>query len=170
MMGKVIFEPERCSKPTSNLSVGAETLRTCGTNQLDKSWKFEPQRPIFGGENSIFLIFQYVPWNFQESWKTMYYCPLRVSWIFICSARTPPWISTGCNFFRRRRRIAKVYSFEKLIIFSFDWCYFQDDSGTFWKPAGMPIINVRFSVAPGGPLWIRLKQSHSPLLAKSASK
>ena len=56
------------------------------------------------------------------------------------SADTPPWISTGCNFFRRRRRIAKVYIFEKLIIFSFDWCYFQDDSGTFWKPAIMPTL------------------------------
>jgi hypothetical protein len=42
-----------------------------------------------------------------------------------------PQISIGSNFFRRRRSIAKVYIFEKLRIFSFDWCYFQSDSGTF---------------------------------------
>ncbi len=59
------------------------------------------------------------PRKFQKSSKSMYAAPLRFSFV---ARGQHLQISTRCNFFRRRRSIAKVYIFEKLRIFSFDWC------------------------------------------------
>ena len=54
---KVIFRPKRSSGSGSELSVGAETLRTCGTHQLGRFWKFDRKLFILGGEIKIFTFF-----------------------------------------------------------------------------------------------------------------
>ena len=50
----MILRPKRSSGSGSELFVGAETLRTCGTHQLGRFWKFERKIFILGGEILIF--------------------------------------------------------------------------------------------------------------------
>ena len=51
---KVIFAPKRGSGGGSELSVGAQTLRTCATHQLSRFWKFERKIFTLTGEILIF--------------------------------------------------------------------------------------------------------------------
>ena len=50
------FDPKRSSGSGSELSVGAQTLRTCATHQLGRLRKFERKIFTLGEKNSIFPI------------------------------------------------------------------------------------------------------------------
>ena len=55
---KVDFRPKRGSGSGLGLSVGAQTLRTCGTHQLSRFWKSERKTFTLGEEISIFRFWE----------------------------------------------------------------------------------------------------------------
>ena len=115
---------------------GAHILCGCSTIKYFKLVEYELQTPILSAPSSDQSFRGFPLFWIRNPREMMDAASSRFSFV---EPGHHPQISTRSNFFHRRRRIAKVYIFEKLRIFSFDWCYFQTDSGTFWKPGIIPI-------------------------------
>ena len=89
---KVIFRPKRGSGGGSELSVGAQTLRTCATHQLGRLWKSERKILTLGEEISIFRFGQHFVfgssrkvWSWVKIGKPKF---LHLEWIFFAQTFT----------------------------------------------------------------------------------